>query len=229
MDQIPSGDASGSKPLGRGGRLAVAGALTAVGLVTFCILAFLVLTKKHSIVSSAMSPTVNVNDFVACLPSWLAGDPQRGDIATFWVDAGPGRVTYLMRIVGLPGDRVSVRNSELFINGEATPRQELERPPLSQDVVTGKNARAFEEMLPSGRSDLILDDPTEGVFDNFDEIVVPPGRYFMMGDNRDNAHDSRGEKIGTIAREDVTAVVKLIYFAYDNTGVRFDRMGTWVR
>ncbi|MDO9384408.1 MAG: signal peptidase I [Hyphomicrobiaceae bacterium] len=229
MDQA-SPDASGSKPFGRTGRLAVVAALTAVGLVTFCVLGFLVLTKKFSIVSSAMSPTLNVNEFVAFLPTWLSGEPQRGDVAAFWVDAGPGnRVIYVMRIVGLPGDRIAVKDSILQINGEAVPRREVERPALPNDTAVGPGARAFEETLPDGRSHLILDDHAEGFFDTFAETVVPPGQYFLMGDNRDNAHDSRGERVGTIARDDITGTARLIYFAYDGTGIRFDRVGTWVR
>ena len=224
-----STDASGSKPFSRVGRIAVILALTAVGLVTFCGLGFLVLTKKHYIASSSMSPTLNVNEFVAFRPAWLSGEPQRGDVATFWVDAGPGRLTYVMRIVGLPGDRIAVTNSILHINGEAVPRREVERPALAKDTATGDGARAFEETLPGGRKHLILDDPLEGPFDTFREITVPAGHFFAMGDNRDNAHDSRGERIGTIAREDITGTAKLIYFAYDETGVRFDRIGTWVR
>lgn len=229
MEQI-SADASGSKPFSRTGRFAVISALTAVGLVTFCVLGFLVLTKKNNIVSSAMSPTLNVNDFVAFQPAWLSADPQRGDVATFWVDTGNGnRVIYVMRIVGLPGDRVAVKDSVVHINGEAVPRREVELPPLSKDTLINSGGRAFEETLPGGRRHLVLDDPQSGPFDTFLEITVPPGHYFFMGDNRDNAHDSRGERIGTIAREDITATAKVIYFAYDETGVRLDRIGTWVR
>ena len=225
-----SADASGSKPLSRTGRIAAISALTAVGLVTFCVLGFLVLTKKHVIVSSAMSPTLNINEFVAFRPSWLSAEPQRGDVATFWVDAGQGnRVIYVMRIVGLPGDRIAVKDSVLHINGEAVPRREVERPPLPKDTAVGPGARVFEETLPGGHNHLILDDPAEGFFDAFAETAVPPGHYFLMGDNRDNAHDSRGERIGMIAREDITGTAKLIYFAYGDTGIRFDRIGAWVR
>lgn len=224
-----SSDASGSKPFSRAGRIAIIAALTAVAVMTFCVLSFLVLTKKHYIASSSMSPTLNVNDFVAFRPAWLGGVPQRGNVATFWVDAGPTRVTYVMRIVGLPGDRIAMKDSNLFINGQAVSRQEVERPVLSKDTAISDSARAHVETLPGGRGHLILDDPNEGVFDTFGEITVPAGHYFFMGDNRDNAHDSRGDRIGTIAREDITGVAKLIYFAYDDTGIRFDRIGTWVR
>lgn len=229
MEQV-STDASGSKPLSRPGRIAAISALTAVGLVTFCVLGFLVLTKKHSIVSSAMSPTLNINEFVAFRPAWLSGEPRRGDVATFWVDAGQGnRVLYVMRIVGLPGDHIGVKNSILRINGEAVPRREVERPLLPKDTAVGPGARVFEETLPGGHRHLILDDPADGFFDTFGEITVPDGHYFFLGDNRDNAHDSRGERIGSIAREDITGTAKLIYFAYGDTGIRFDRIGTWVR
>ncbi len=91
--QQGSADASGSQPFSRTGRIAVVSAFTALGLVTFCVLGFLVLTKKHSIVSSAMSPTLNINEFVAFRPAWLSGEPRRGDVATFWVDAGHGNAS----------------------------------------------------------------------------------------------------------------------------------------
>jgi signal peptidase I len=226
--QPESTDASGSKPFSRAGRIAVIAALTAVAVVTFCVLGFLVLTKKHNIVSSSMSPTLNIHDFVAFQPAWMGREPQRGDVATFWVDAGPARVIYVMRIVGLPGDHIAVKDSVLFINGQAVPRQEVERPLLSKDAIVSKSTRAYVEALPGGSTHLILDDPQSGPFDTFLEMTVPEGRYFFMGDNRDNAHDSRGDRIGTIARDDITGTAKLIYFAYDDTGIRFDRIGTWV-
>lgn len=221
----PPVDASGSRPISRKGRIAAISALTLIGLGTFLVLGLLVVTKKHYIASSSMSPTLNPNDFVAFVPPAFIGEPKRGDVAAFWVDFAGSRVTFVMRIVGLPGDRVAVKDSMLVLNGEPVPRREVPGHPLPKDVVVGPGARTFEENLPDGRRYHILDDPQEGPFDQVQEVTVPPGRYFAMGDNRDNANDSRG-KIGMIARDDITGFARMIYFAYDETGIRFDRIGT---
>lgn len=124
------------------------------------------------------------------------GDPQRGDIVTF---ASPKDGTRLIkRLVALPGDSVELRNAVLFINGQAaeytdiTPAKEAIGYGLTVDA-----ARATEHIAGSRRTVQVL--PRMSSRHAFGPLVVPPGQFFMLGDNRDNSEDSR--VIGMVPRE----------------------------
>ncbi|HLI65686.1 MAG TPA: signal peptidase I [Caulobacteraceae bacterium] len=115
--------------------------------------------------------------------------PQRGDIVVFKLPRD-GRTDYIKRLVGLPGDKIQVKDGQVFINGQA-----LKRTPLSDgtgDLPDGSGTVArFDELLPNGRDHVIQKAPDGGLADNTGVYVVPPHCYFMLGDNRDNSLDSR--------------------------------------
>lgn len=116
------------------------------------------------------------------------GTPSRGDIVVFvWPE--DNRTDYVKRLVGLPGDRVEVRNNILFVNGQEMPREEVDQNKqgvLPPGAATDPNASLFVENL-DGVKHLVF----ESVSDNFGPTIVPDHMYFMMGDNRDNSSDSR--------------------------------------
>lgn len=206
----------------RGARIAGITALTLVGLATFAVLGSLLVMHKHWIASSAMTPTLSVNEYVMVAPTSLAGEPQPGDVTTFWVQMGDHRAIFIMRVIAGPGERISLQKGIVSVNGTPLPREDLGlAPPNFPDE---HNVRLYRESLPNGRSYLVRDDPADGFYDDVAEITVPAGHYIMMGDNRDNSNDSRNPKIGPIAAADVTGKAKLVYFAPD-----LSRVGTWVR
>ncbi len=127
-------------------------------------------------------------------------DPQHGDIIVFEYPEDPSK-DFIKRIIGLPGDTVEVRHKVVYRNGE----------PLNEPYVEHKD--------PLTRSGLM------DHRDNMPPIVVPPHKYFVMGDNRDFSHDSRFW--GFVDRSAIIGKAWRIYWSWGNPWyhVRWDRLG----
>jgi len=141
--------------------------------------------------------------------------PQRGDVVVFRAEPGdePGGILrprwLVKRIVGLPGDRVRVRDSVLWIDGAPVPRWPTGEVWLDGRGTPLKGAR--ESLF--GREHAVVDDPGR-VTAPF-EGVVPAGHYFVLGDNRDHSGDSRS--FGAV---DFDAIVGPVAFLYWSSGER---------
>jgi signal peptidase I len=143
---------------------------------------------------------------------WSA-EPLRGDVVVFKFPPNPN-LDYIKRVVGLPGDRVQMINGVLQINGVPVKR---EKTGVIDDVdvtETQGPVDVYHETLPNGVEYDTLDLDANSSTDNTREWLVPPGHYFMMGDNRDNSSDSR-LSVGFVPAENLVGRAKRIFFSID--------------
>ena len=166
----------------------------------------------------------------------VMSEPQRGDIVVFKFP--PDNSTdYIKRLIGLPGDRIQMKDGVLYINDMAVPKVKVED---YIDTSTGepRNVPRYRETLPNGVSYDVLDRDAEGNLDNTQVFVVPEGHYFMMGDNRDNSADSRVD-VGYVPFENFVGKAQIIFFSTDGSAriwevwkwpwaIRYDRLGHFV-
>ncbi|WP_420410043.1 signal peptidase I [Hoeflea sp.] len=223
-------------------------------LVQALLLAVIIRTlffQPFSIPSGSMMSTLLVGDYlfvskfsygyskysIPFSPDLFSGriwsdEPERGDVAVFRLPSNP-KLDYIKRVVGLPGDRIQIRDGVLFINGEAVERELVGNYTPEGRYNRGTDVPVYRETLPNGVSYTTLDLNENSPGDNTREFVVPEGHYFMMGDNRDNSQDSRFD-VGFVPLENFVGRATIIFFsiAEDSspleiwkwpTDLRFDR------
>lgn len=130
------------------------------------------------------------------------GDPQRGDIAVF--DSKVSDKRLVKRVVGVPGDSVSMINNQLTINGTAI-----------QYEKTASNTDQLEHLFNTTHI-VRINNPEDHDFANFPTVIVPEGHYLMLGDNRDLSADSR--VIGFVPRDEFVGRSRSVVMSlnYDN-------------
>ena len=144
----------------------------------------------------------------------LADMPKRGDVAVFKYPQDLS-IDYIKRVIGLPGDRIQMKQGQLFINGEAVPKARIANyVDATYESGMGPVVAQFQETLPNGVTYKVLDFGDTSV-DSTDEYLVPAKHYFMMGDNRDNSQDSRYlEKVGFVPIENFVGRADVIFFSF---------------
>lgn len=141
--------------------------------------------------------------------------PARGDIVVFKLPRD-GETDYIKRVIGLPGDEILMQHGVLHINGTPVPRQRVADVTPQAGAASKQTVAVYEESLPEGRKVTVLDSEPEGPFDNAGPFRIPPGSYFVLGDNRDNSMDSRAmEQVGLIPADNIIGRVSLIYLSAD--------------
>ncbi|MGB3644772.1 MAG: signal peptidase I [Mesorhizobium sp.] len=202
-------------------------------VVQALILALVIRTlffQPFSIPSGSMRPTLLEGDYLF-VTKWAYGysrysmpfspdlfsgriwgtEPKRGDVVVFKFPPNPS-IDYIKRVVGLPGDKIQMKDGQLFINGVGVPRDkvgQIDNPDITE---VNRPVDVYRETLPNGVSYDTLDLTPNGIGDNTREFDVPPGHYFMMGDNRDNSSDSRFS-VGYVPDENLVGRANIIFFS----------------
>ncbi|MBP3895751.1 MAG: signal peptidase I [Mogibacterium sp.] len=162
-------------------------------IIAFALAAVLLYFIRPTIVKqSSMEDTLHNNDYmIMSRQAYRSHGPERGDIIIFQSelpnDDSEGDKLLIKRVIGLPGDELSIRDNQLYINGEYYE----------------------EDYLKDGYTPAI-DVPAEG-----ETYVVPEDSYFCMGDNRAGSIDSRDSRVGVVASELIKGKVVLRLFPFN--------------
>ena len=203
--------------------------------------------EPFNIPSGSMIPTLLVGDFLfvskfsygysrhslpwslPLIPGRVAyTSPERGDVAVFKLPSD-GKTDYIKRIVGLPGDRIQVRDGLLHINGRPVTRQRVEDFVIRYGGGVQRIPQ-FVETLPNGHRHRILETSSDlGPFDNTRVYTVPDDHFFTMGDNRDNSRDSRFGEVGFVPKENLVGRAEILFFSIDGSVWQFWRWPTAIR
>ena len=140
------------------------------------------------------------------------GDPERGDIITF-ESPKDGRLL-IKRVIGIPGDTVELRSNRLYLNNAAANYAELSEDEVNAlDLPDANLFRIMQETTPDHSRVMMVLDRRPSPFSNYRRSVVPPGQYFVMGDNRDRSGDSR--VIGLVDRAAILGRAFAVAFSLD--------------
>ena len=203
-------------------------------LAVFLLRSFL--AEPFKIPSGSMIPTLQIGDFILVnkytygirLPVLnkkviSLNSPQRGDVMVFRYPENPS-LYYIKRVVGLPGDRISYQDKRLTINGQAVPLAK------GEDYLNTERlyyTPRFVETLGSVQHEILIEPDAPALVaqtgqfpfrDNCNynshgvSCEVPPGHYFVMGDNRDNSQDSR--YWGFVPDENIVGKAFFIWFNF---------------
>lgn len=140
--------------------------------------------------------------------------PNRGDVVVFKYPRD-NRTDFIKRVIGLPGDKIKLENGRLYINGQQVEREEVENFVMRNDYGNAERYRQYVETLPGGVKHRILEISDHEANDDFDEVEVPHGNYFMMGDNRDRSDDSR-VNVGFVPEENLVGKARFLFFSHND-------------
>jgi signal peptidase I len=225
-------------------------------VIALAIRAFLV--EPFRIPSGSMFPTLLIGDHLFVnklaygpripftdirLPGFQ--DPERGDVVVFEVARNDGseeglrtdivaadlypnlpQDDFVKRLVGLPGDRIYINNGIVTING--VPAEQIATGEIFEDN-RGASLVIRDELLEECVHEMLDDPILSNPFGRNREYIVPEGRYFMMGDNRDHSNDSRNW--GTIRMDEMKGPAFFLYWSWDVNGnaLQFFNPANWWR
>ncbi len=166
-----------------------------------------------------------------------SGTPERGDVAVFKFPPNPD-IDYIKRIIGLPGDKIQMKEGVLYINGTAVKREKTGQIDNYDVTEVQRPVDVYRETLPNGVTYDTLDIDQGTLGDDTREFIVPEDHYFAMGDNRDNSSDSRFT-VGFVPAENLVGHASIVFFSIAGghspieiwqwpSNLRLNRFFTWV-
>ncbi|MGX7031026.1 signal peptidase I [Vagococcus zengguangii] len=171
---------------------------------------------RHFIVSpiqvsgDSMLPTLENKERIMQLKF---GEPERFEIVTFPAPDQPGK-SYIKRVIGVPGDEISFKNDQLYVNGEMVEEKYLSE--VKKDYDTTNPYTSYKKPIDASTYELKTDFSLKDI-EGIDTTVVPEGKVFVLGDNRPISKDSR--YIGLIDIKDISGRVKFIFWPLDRFGL----------
>lgn len=207
-------------------------------LLVFVIRSFVV--QPYRVPTGSLEPTVVPGDFILVnqfdygvrFPVWnkqlvSVGHPKRGQIALFYYPVNH-KLTFVKRVIGLPGDSISYVNKVLYINGKKQPQSFVSDVTRVNDFGQLTTYKKYKENLNGVTHDFFVRPDVPAT--NFYHVIVPKGHYFMMGDNRDESDDSR--YWGFVSEKDLVGHALLIWMSWNSSAshwydhIRWNRVGT---
>ena len=225
------------------------GVVDIVSIVLAVTIAKTALAEPFYVPSGSMEPTLLIGDELlatkfaygystASLPAVITlpqserlfgSLPKRGDVVVFrW--PGDRSQVWVKRVIGLPGDRIALKDGRVYING-APAGLKADGSGQSENEDGGRTRAArYVETLPGGKQHVIFKLTPSEPLDNMAEITVPPDHLFVMGDNRDNSADSRvsvrNGGVGLLPVVDLVGRVDAVVASWD-LGMRHQPIWTW--
>lgn len=203
--------------------------------LVFVLRSFLI--EPFQIPSESMVPTLEVGDFIAVnkfsygirLPVFRTkiidiNQPKRGDVVVFFP---PHEDRYFIkRLVGLPGDTVEYRNHVLYVNGEEVPHKFESFDTRGHHPSECYSKYELVVETQEGKDYMTRKCAVPGRFSREGKWEVPPGHYFMMGDNRDNSHDSRAWPDPFVPDKNIVGKAFAIWMHWGEGLPSFERAGS---
>ena len=149
-------------------------------------------------------------------------EPKRGEIVVFKTPED-NRTDYIKRLIGLPGDRVSMKSNIIFLNGK-----KIEQKFQNDEKYKELDVSRFEESFENKNTYEVFEFKKNSIFINtndFNEIIIPDNHYFVLGDNRDNSQDSRF--IGTIPKQNLVGRAEIVFLSFNTDIGSFLKFWTW--
>ena len=225
------------------------GFFESVKTVVYALLIALVIRtvafEPFNIPSGSMLPTLEIGDYLfvskfsygysqhslpLSLPlipgRILFSEPERGDVAVFKLPSD-NKTDYIKRIVGVPGDKIQVKDGRLNINGKTVRRRKVKDYLIQGNFGQNQKVTRCIETLPNGKTYAILEMSDQGPLDNTGVYIVPDNHYFAMGDNRDNSQDSRVQtQVGFIPKKNLVGRAEILFFS-KNDNARWWEIWKW--